>query len=104
MSKAAENLAARAARAARRTEEASTQQPPAKPRAPKPQTAKVRITLDLAPLLYRTLQSWCADAARQLDVAKVPAADVLRALIEQVDDDPQLAEAIHARLRAGMEK
>jgi hypothetical protein len=103
MSKAADQLAARAARAAsRRTEEVAQVEESATSsrRTTKPRTAKVRITVDLAPLLYRRLGAWCTDAAEKLGVPKVHAADVLRALIEEVDADPQLAQAIRDRLRS----
>jgi hypothetical protein len=106
MSKAADQLAARAPRAAsRRTEEVAQVEESAAPRrTTKPRTATVRITVDLAPLLYRRLGAWCTDAAEKLEVPKVHAADLLRALIEEVDADPQLAQAIRDRLRADVEK
>lgn len=101
MSKAADNLAARAARvASRRTQEAPTaaeQAPPA------PRARPIRITIDLAPVLHRELARWCANAADQVGVAKVPAAEVVRALIRELDTDPDLTTRIIASLRTELE-
>lgn len=59
----------------------------------------VRITVDLKPLLYRTLTRWCADAADELGKARIPAAEVIRALIVELDESDELAAVVLRRLR-----
>jgi hypothetical protein len=58
----------------------------------------VRITVDLAPLAHRELRAWCADAAVRLEVPTVPAADVVRVLVDLVAHDPDLADRVRAAL------
>jgi hypothetical protein len=53
----------------------------------------VRITVDLAPELYRRLTRWTGEVAEEIDAAKLPLADVMRAFI-RASDDP----AVHARV------
>jgi hypothetical protein len=53
----------------------------------------VRITVDLAPELYRRLTSWSNETAAELDLAKLPLADVVRALIRMLDDPDVEVEA-----------
>jgi hypothetical protein len=53
----------------------------------------VRITIDLAPELYRRLTAWSNETAAELDLAKLPLADVVRALIRMLDDPNVEAEA-----------
>jgi hypothetical protein len=55
----------------------------------------VRITVDLAPELYRRLTRWTGEVAEEIDVAKLPLADVVRAFI-RASEDP----AVHARVVA----
>jgi hypothetical protein len=58
----------------------------------------VRITLDLAPELYRRLTRWTQDAAEEIDAAKLPLADVMRAMIRTAEQ-PEVREQILAELR-----
>jgi hypothetical protein len=99
MSKAEEALTARATRAAKResgepTANATT--PPATPPPIAPRSRPVRLTLDLAPVQHRKLTRWCADAAYELGLSKVPATSVIRLLIGQLASDPELAARIQA--------
>ena len=64
-----------------------------------PRAKTVRITLDLAPLQYRRLNRWCDEAAETLGVARVTSVSVLRQLLVQLDNDPELGERLLAQLR-----
>lgn len=58
----------------------------------------VRITVDLAPELYRRLNRWTADAAEEIDVVKLPIAEVMRAFVRAAED-PAVRDRILAELR-----
>ncbi|MDL4777875.1 hypothetical protein [Actinomadura xylanilytica] len=58
----------------------------------------VRITVDLTPELYRRLNRWTAEAAEEIDVVKVPLAEVMRAFIRAAED-PQVRGRVLAELR-----
>lgn len=94
-----EQLAAQAARVNRprpeRNESTAVQSRPATP----PRTKPVRVTADLAPQSYRGLVAFCTDLAGQLGRAKVPLVEVIRALVDQLDDDPQLRSQITALIQ-----
>lgn len=62
--------------------------------------APVRITTDLAPELHRELTRWAASAADDLDVARLPVSDVVRAMIRYVLDDISAGDAVISALRA----
>jgi hypothetical protein len=103
VSKLAEELRARAARQASRSRDAEPAEPSEQPSPPArgkstPRTDTVRITVDLAPLLHRMLKRWCSAAADDLDLAAVPAAVVIRTLLQELQADPELAERIRERL------
>lgn len=51
-------------------------------RASEVRTKPVRMTVDMPPALHRRLKGWAADTARELDVADVPAAEVIRVLVD----------------------
>jgi hypothetical protein len=59
----------------------------------------VRITIDLTPELYRRLTRWTQDAAEEIDAAKLPLADVVRAMVRAAED-PNVRDRILAELRA----
>lgn len=58
----------------------------------------VRITVDLAPELYRRLTRWTTDAAEEIDVAKLPLAEVARAAFRALED-PDVRERVLRELR-----
>ena len=91
MSKASDALAARAARAAARlhSPEPAVEAPSVAPRA-----QPVRITVDLAPITHQDLLDRCRQFAIKLQVPKVPAASIIRALLVQLGDDPALVERV----------
>jgi hypothetical protein len=59
----------------------------------------VRITIDLAPELYRRLTGWSNETAAELDLAKLPIADVVRAMVRLLDD-PSVESKARATIRA----
>jgi len=95
MSKAEDALTARATRAANR---GSSEPAPGVPAAPPaaPRSRPIRLTLDLSPVQHREFTRWCADAAYELGLSKVPATSVIRLLIGQLASDPELAARVHA--------
>lgn len=107
VSKAADEMAARAARAMARGRQEQQQEDTPAPEAPAPRkrpaapvkAATTRMTVDLLPVVRRDLGRWCSEAAEQLGEVQVPAAAVVRALIAELLDDDQLSEAVRQRLR-----
>lgn len=87
----AETAAQREARMNRALEGRGRGEPGSAParRASQVRTTPVRMTVDLAPLLHRRLKGWTAFAARELDVADVPAVEVVRILIERLTMGPE---------------
>ena len=105
----ADELRARAARvtehAARSPEmeqQGTAQQgtaPTAQPSVRVPRVAPVRITVDLDPTRHRRLKRWCGDTAELIQRPAVAGADVVRALLDELDEDADLATRIRARLQ-----
>jgi hypothetical protein len=60
----------------------------------------VRITIDLTPELYRRLNRWTQEAAEEIDAAKLPLAEVVRAMVRAAED-PSVRDRILSELRAG---
>lgn len=60
----------------------------------------VRITVDLAPDLYKQLTRWAGETALELDRPRLPQAEVIRACIRALTDDPDVREAVLKELRA----
>lgn len=58
----------------------------------------VRITVDLAPELYRRLTRWTTEVAEEIDAAKVTTADIVRAYIRACED-PEVRARVVAELR-----
>jgi hypothetical protein len=57
------------------------------------------MTVDMAPALHRRLKSWTTYAAEQLDVADVPAAEVVRSLVDlltNVQRSPEVRQLLVA--------
>lgn len=96
MSKLAE-VEARAA--ALTTKPATAQKPP-------PRARPVKMTVDLAPDLWRILKDYpeqmhLPDAT---GLARVPAVEVVRALIRELEQSPDLREAVAQRIREAVKK
>lgn len=58
----------------------------------------VRITVDLAPELYRRLTRETSSMAEEIDAAKVSHADLVRAMIRTLDDS-DVRDRVVAQLR-----
>ena len=101
-----EERLARAASGRGRDREAGEGKPAKRPTAQR--TTPVRLTVDLTPQLHRRLKNWTGFAATELDVAAVPAADVVRIMVDLLtnvghpnsDLRDQLVAAVLEDLRA----
>lgn len=69
-----------------------------------PRAKPVRVTTDLAPQSYRQLVAYCGELAETFGRAKVPHAEVIRALVAQLEADPALRLAIADAVQARMSK
>lgn len=111
----ADQLRARATRAANRTpgpaEHSEPVTPPEVPAMPTPaaatdvptmpvRTKPVRITVDLSPLDHRHFRQHREALADQLGLPTLPAAVVIRALLTELAEQPELASTIRNRIAA----
>lgn len=62
--------------------------------APAQRRGRVRITVDLEPEDHVRLRRWCNDAADQLGRASVAQVDVVRALLDRLHCDQDLARQV----------
>jgi hypothetical protein len=65
---------------------------------------RVRLTVDVSPTLHRKLKAWTGFAAGQLDVADVPAAEVVRILVELLTANPSEVELARPMVQAVIEE
>jgi hypothetical protein len=100
-----ESAAEREARMNRALEGRNRGEGPPPRRASQVRTKPVRMTVDMAPSLHRKLKQWTGEAAGRLDVADVPAAEVVRILVELLSAEPgerswdaQLSPALSERI------
>lgn len=63
-----------------------------------PRTRPVRVTVELSPMEHKLLRRWCADTSADLDLPVVAGAEVFRALLSLMLDDPEVAEQVRAEL------
>jgi hypothetical protein len=59
----------------------------------------VRMTLDLAPALHAEFDDWTTGTFRELGLGRINRADVLRALVRQLLDDPETQQRVKEALR-----
>lgn len=76
---------------------------PAEPAPPEPSTGvrtkPIKTTVDLQPVEHRQFRRWCEEAADELGLPAVASSEVVRVLIQLVQDDPTLAARVLAELR-----
>lgn len=103
MSTRAEQMKAKAARAAERKQQSAAEQPasaPTRTSAPAAPHAKpVRSTVDLMPDVHAQLANWRGQVAIEIGRSRVTTQDVLRALVDRLLTDEQLAQTITDELR-----
>ena len=103
MSSAVDRTRAKAARLAQAGQHHTTEDQEAAPpvsHVPLPVFAKpIRISLDLAQMLFDQLTQWRTRAARQLGWGRVTSAEALRVLVRRLVTDEKLSAAIVADLR-----
>lgn len=71
-------------------------------RAATPRQAPVKMTATLEPQPYRRLVSYAISLAGELGVTRVTHADLFRALVAELDDNPELQDRIKARIARQM--
>lgn len=70
-----------------------------KPAAVTPLDKKVRLSADIAPEAYRALVSWCQDVALAVGRTRVQHVWALRALVDELRENPDLQVRIIERIR-----
>lgn len=73
---------------------------PTTPRPKPPRARSVRLSLDVPPEDHAALVDWCVKIAADLQVARVPGQDVLRALLKRGFNDPVLRENVNRDVAA----
>lgn len=63
-----------------------------------PRTRPVRVTVELSPMEHKALRQWCAQTSADLDLPVVAGAEVFRALLALMRNDPAVADAVRAEL------
>ncbi|MGO1489454.1 MAG: hypothetical protein ACTHWA_13025 [Arachnia sp.] len=101
------DIAARAAKlgdrkGGRATESSVEDQPTVS--APVPRAKPVRVTTDLAPQSYRELVAYCQRLAEDLGRAKVPHVEVIRALVGELETNPELQATVANTVRRVLSK
>ena len=54
----------------------------------------VRVTVDLAPQTHRMLAAYCEQLSQEIHAPRVTQAQVLRALIERLENDARVRDAV----------
>lgn len=62
-------------------------------------SAPMKTTLTLDPAVRGRVNTWCTDAAAELEVADVPLASVLRALLDLLLTDETVSTAVKQAVR-----
>lgn len=68
-----------------------------------PRSKPVRVSVDLSPNAYRSLGSYCSEAAAELGRAKVTNVQAFRAFVSLLDTDPDVRQRVTDELRAQSE-
>jgi hypothetical protein len=63
-----------------------------------PRTRPVRVTVELSPMEHKALRQWCAQTSADLDLPVVAGAEVFRALLSLMRNDPRMADQVRAEL------
>jgi hypothetical protein len=63
-----------------------------------PRTRPVRVTVELSPMEHKALRQWCAQTSADLDLPVVAGAEVFRALLSLMRNDPGVAEQVRVEL------
>lgn len=68
-----------------------------------PRSKPVRVSVDLSPNAYRSLGSYCSEAAAELGRAKVTNVQAFRAFVSLLETDPEVRQRVTEELRAQSE-
>lgn len=68
-----------------------------------PRSKPVRVSVDLSPNAYRSLGSYCGEAAAELGRPKVTNVQAFRAFVSLLDTDPDVRQRVTDELRAQSE-